>query len=144
MPPVDHLELQALVLNRQELLHVPEQQVGALVGSGPAREADGEGIAIHACAGLLVDVGQQRLLGAAMRIPDFQLLDAQRVAQAGVVDAPAGNVAVEQLAQGRRRPGERGTPLVIESILYWANMWRETSPCFFATPLMKRLLSRAR
>ena len=36
------------------------------------------------------------------------------------------------------------TPFVIESTLYWANIWREISPCFFATPFTKRLLSSAR
>ena len=62
---------------------------------------------IHARVGFAVHPVDELALGLHVRVPDFLRRDAQRVAQAETVLAPAGDVLVEQRLERGRHPCRR-------------------------------------
>ncbi len=100
-------ELQPAVLARDppQALHVVEDQIGPFVGCGAAREAERQHVDVEPGVELPVHELEELAFGRLMGSPDFVVWNAQGITQAEVVLLPAGNVAVEQLAERWRSPG---------------------------------------
>ena len=104
-----------------QALGIAEQHFRPLVGCGAAGKADGEDIRRQLPLGARGDLGQQSLLGGAMRLADFAVIDRDGVSQVEGLGAPLGNEAVEQLlkfpacpARGVHTVGDRVDQVVGE------------------------------
>ena len=73
LPAVDHL--QAPPGDAAQPLQVGEEQVGALVGRGAAREAEGQHVRGEAPPGALLDDAEQAALGRLVRLPELLVGD---------------------------------------------------------------------
>jgi hypothetical protein len=107
LPGVDDLHRTAHGRDLAQPREVAEQQVGAFVRRGAAREADREHVRVELGAGARLQLPEQIVLAAAVRVEDVVQRDADRLAQAEVVGAPVGQKTVEQRGMRLRRPRSR-------------------------------------
>ena len=101
----DELHLAARYLD--EPFYVCEDEVGALVGRGAAREAYRQHVWVELDSGLFEDECEQLHLRRLVRVPYLVVRDVQRLHEARRVVAPARDVAVVDARERGRGPRRR-------------------------------------
>src|SRR5205807_1768195 len=101
---INNLEGARVLDNLPETIEIRQDEVGALVSCGAARETDGENLGIKLEPGLLANRLEQIVFGDQMSRPHFLRRQTQCAPQTVIVLAPRGDVTVKELLKRRRSP----------------------------------------